>query len=377
MRDALNATGRPIVFYACVWGQENVWQWGAQTANLWRTTGDICAPGEATWSGVVNNFYGNAQHPEVAGPGQWQDPDMLVVGMNGLTVNEWRTHFSLWAISAAPLWAGIDLTNMSADVKNILLNAEVVEVDQDRLGKQGTLVKSTTTLISDSTLHSEDPAPPGHNLNSLQNCNSSASWAINGSDLSLRSMNECISIEACGTTVGTPALMWECLGNTGGCPKNQQWNAIDGSVTNSKLYQSLISNMCLAASAATVGNRITQQACDKSSGLQQWLPQSDGKLKLNSGNNLCLAWDGIVTTGQAWAKPLTAPTGQLAVAVVLFNPDPTTTLNIQISWSDIGLNGNKQAEVRDLWSHSTLGNFTSFNATVVPHGVSMIKIVQS
>jgi alpha-galactosidase len=72
MRDALNATGRPIVFYSCVQGQDNVFEWGPYTANLWRTTGDICAPGKATWDGMLHNFRGNALYPNVSGPGQWQ-----------------------------------------------------------------------------------------------------------------------------------------------------------------------------------------------------------------------------------------------------------------------------------------------------------------
>lgn len=72
MRDALNATGRPMVFYSCVQGQDDVYQWGPATANLWRTTSDICAPNKATWGGVLHNFRGNALYPNVTGPGQWQ-----------------------------------------------------------------------------------------------------------------------------------------------------------------------------------------------------------------------------------------------------------------------------------------------------------------
>lgn len=72
-RDALNATGRPIVFYSCVQGQDNVsLAWGSDTANLWRTTGDICGPNHANWGGVVRNFYGNAKYPQISGPGHWQ-----------------------------------------------------------------------------------------------------------------------------------------------------------------------------------------------------------------------------------------------------------------------------------------------------------------
>ena len=70
----------------------------------------------------------------MTGPGHWQDPDMMVVGMPGLTFEEWRTHFSLWAISAAPMWIGIDLTTVTQDVVGILNNTEVIAVDQDSAG---------------------------------------------------------------------------------------------------------------------------------------------------------------------------------------------------------------------------------------------------
>ena len=78
MRDALNKTGRPIVFYMCVQGQEGVQSWGPSTGNLWRTTGDICGPGHATWGGVIRNFYGDTRFPNSTQIGAWQDPDMLV-----------------------------------------------------------------------------------------------------------------------------------------------------------------------------------------------------------------------------------------------------------------------------------------------------------
>ena len=103
MRDALNKTGRDIVFYMCVQGQEGVEEWGPTTGNLWRTTGDICAPGHASWGGVIRNFYGDTRYPNSTMVSAWQDPDMLEVGMKGLSETEWRTHFSLWAMAAVIL----------------------------------------------------------------------------------------------------------------------------------------------------------------------------------------------------------------------------------------------------------------------------------
>ncbi len=142
MRDALAATGRPMAFYICDWGREAPWRWGPRTGNLWRTGPDITAPtGPAKWTNILRNFDINALHPEASGPGGWNDPDMLCVGLPGITNREARAHFSLWAISAAPLLAGMDLRRMTPADRAIFLNREVIAVDQDPLGIQGRKVR--------------------------------------------------------------------------------------------------------------------------------------------------------------------------------------------------------------------------------------------
>ncbi|WP_084700883.1 NEW3 domain-containing protein [Streptacidiphilus anmyonensis] len=132
MRDALAATGRPIVFSLCNWGNESVASWGAGVGNLWRTTGDI----NASFGSMLSNFHTNVQLAAGAGPGAWNDPDMLEVG-NGMTPTEDRSEFSLWAEMAAPLVSGTDLRTASAATLAIYGNREVIAVDQDRLGRQG------------------------------------------------------------------------------------------------------------------------------------------------------------------------------------------------------------------------------------------------
>jgi alpha-galactosidase len=138
MRDALLATGRPIMFSICQSQGENFsWAWGPSTGHLWRTTPDI---GD-DWGSVLRNLHGNMQHPEAAGPGGWNDPDTLEVGNGKMTTNEYRVQFSMWAMMAAPLIASNDLTTMSEETRDILTNAEVIAVDQDPAGKQGVKVK--------------------------------------------------------------------------------------------------------------------------------------------------------------------------------------------------------------------------------------------
>lgn len=144
MRDALYKTGRPIVFSICEWGDNKPWEWAKPIGHLWRTTGDItdcwdCEENHGSWSSwgimrILDKQKGLRIH---AKPGHWNDPDMMEVGNSGLTTNESRAHFSLWAMLAAPLIAGNDVRKMSKETQAILTNKEVIAVDQDALGIQG------------------------------------------------------------------------------------------------------------------------------------------------------------------------------------------------------------------------------------------------
>jgi alpha-galactosidase len=139
MGKALKATGRPIVYSLCQYGWDSVWEWApALGGNLWRTTGDI----EANWNSVYTILSQQEGLQSYAGPGHWNDPDMLEVGNGKLTMHENRTHFSMWAMLAAPLLAGNDLPNMKPEIKAILTNKDVIAINQDKLGKQGRRVYS-------------------------------------------------------------------------------------------------------------------------------------------------------------------------------------------------------------------------------------------
>ncbi len=143
MSRALKATGRPIVFSLCEWGSNRPWIWGKEAGQLWRTTGDIGPVFEKDlkkngWSAlsVLNILDRQDSIRQYAGPGRWNDPDMLEVG-NGMTVNQDKAHFSIWCMLAAPLMAGNDLHKMTEETKNILTNKEAVAIDQDPLGVVG------------------------------------------------------------------------------------------------------------------------------------------------------------------------------------------------------------------------------------------------
>ncbi len=179
MRDAIAASGRAMVLSICEWGSSKPATWAQNVGNLWRTTGDIAdawssegrkfgpppggagiAAGTATDAapampdmgpppadmpamglGFVQILDQQVVLADAAGPGHWNDPDMLEVGNGGMTDKEYQAHFSLWAMLAAPLIAGNDLRAMTPATQAILTNAEIIALNQDKLGKQATRLK--------------------------------------------------------------------------------------------------------------------------------------------------------------------------------------------------------------------------------------------
>lgn len=143
MRDALYAAGRPVLFSICEWGSTKPWLWAENVGHSWRTTGDISPAfkdgvnyGDWTALSVLDILDKQDTLRKYAGPGHWNDPDMLEVG-NGMSVNEDRAHFTMWCMLAAPLILGNDLTNMSKETLDIIKNKAMIAVDQDSLGVQG------------------------------------------------------------------------------------------------------------------------------------------------------------------------------------------------------------------------------------------------
>ncbi|QNE42319.1 glycoside hydrolase family 27 protein (plasmid) [Hymenobacter sp. NBH84] len=140
---ALRKAGRPMVLSICEWGNDTPWTWGQTVGHLWRTTGDIyncfdCIEDHGTWKsfGVMAILDKQEGLRQYAGPGHWNDPDMLEVG-NGMPANEDRAHFTMWSMLASPLITGNDLRKMSKETTDILTNREVLAVNQDKLGIQG------------------------------------------------------------------------------------------------------------------------------------------------------------------------------------------------------------------------------------------------
>ncbi|MGZ3958074.1 MAG: glycoside hydrolase family 27 protein [Flavisolibacter sp.] len=143
MSKALRTAGRPMIFSLCEWGSNHPWNWAEPLGQLWRTTEDISnqfdgmkSMGGWQANGILRIVDLQDSLRKFAGPNHWNDPDMLEVG-NGLTPAENRTHFSLWAMLAAPLMAGNDLRKMTSETREVLTNREVIAVNQDELGVEG------------------------------------------------------------------------------------------------------------------------------------------------------------------------------------------------------------------------------------------------
>jgi alpha-galactosidase len=183
MTDALAKSGRPIVFSLCEWGSTQPWLWAKDIGNLWRTTGDIVDKWDhkEKWggNGVVQILDLEDGLESYAGPGHWNDPDMLEVGNGGLNLTESRAHFSMWALLAAPLMAGNDIRSMSNDVKEILTNKEVIAVDQDPLGRQGRRVSKK----GDLEVWSKELADGGRAVALLNRSGSESAITVNWTDV--------------------------------------------------------------------------------------------------------------------------------------------------------------------------------------------------
>ncbi|MDD8027862.1 MAG: glycoside hydrolase family 27 protein, partial [Acidobacteriota bacterium] len=138
--EAQRAAGRPVVHSLCSWGEGYPWRWAGAIGHMWRTTADICGPGQADWARAVRIVMANERLSEYAGPGRWNDPDMMIVGMPGLTEAQNRSLFSLWCLMASPLIAGNDVRGMTPETIATLTNLEAIAVNQDPLGAQGRIV---------------------------------------------------------------------------------------------------------------------------------------------------------------------------------------------------------------------------------------------
>ncbi|AEV83904.1 alpha-galactosidase [Actinoplanes sp. SE50] len=337
MRDALAATGRPIVYsinpnsvHAKTGPQRN---WG-DVANMWRTTEDISAAWDTGQTngypmGVKNIVDVTVPLAGYARPGQFNDPDMMEVGRSGLTDTEQRSHFALWTMLAAPLIAGNDLRSMSTATQTILKNPRLIAIDQDSLGLQATQVSNDgTRRVLAKKLSNGDVAVALYNQGGATTTVSTTAAAIgkSGGSLTLQdawtggtttstgaisasvpahgtvvyrvsgggtgtppagatlvsaSSGRCLDVPNSATANGTQPAVWDCNGGA-----NQQWTA--GGAT----LQSL--GKCLdAPTGATAGSKVQLWDCNGGTN-QQWTLNADGTIR-GTASGLCLDVDHNLT----------------------------------------------------------------------------------
>jgi len=307
---------------------------------------------------------------------------MLEVGNGGMTYDEYKSHFSLWALMKSPLLIGCDVTNMSNQTKTILMNSEVIAISQDRLGVQGYRVASSGPLLYRTS-------PNGATNVVVDNCNSSDStqkWTI-GSDGKLRVTvdGRCLDIDECNTDPnGDNVSVYDChaledettekkrgtspRGDCGGL--NQVW-AENSNLTITSKLDGFCLDVYMGTDPTQYGRNVQTYPCHSSATNQEWsIDKSTGLVKVVSTGK-CLQLDkGAAGAHEVWKGTLSNNT----LAVILFNRD-TTTAPITATWSQLGLNPSTSYTVRDLWAHQDLGKFTtSFTATVNYHGVVVVKL---
>ncbi|MFC0439886.1 ricin-type beta-trefoil lectin domain protein [Kutzneria buriramensis] len=314
-------TGRPMVLSVCDWGRQSPWNWAPGMSTMWRDTDDLIIWGQApSMDHVLANFDGS-MHPEAQGPGHYNDPDMLVVGLPGFTPAQNRTHLSLWAVSGAPLVAGNDIATMNADTRAVLTNREVIAIDQDPLSRQGVKVAEDQ---AGRQVYSKVLAGNGRRaVVALNRTDTAGPVTIRFADLGLadtaavrdvwgatdrgsmttsytvtvpaheavlltvagtdepgtgtrvgrivgKQSNRCLDIDNSSTTNGTQAQLWDCNGQD-----NQRWTYTAG-----KQLTIYGGTKCLDAMNAgtTPGTPVVIWDCN-GQGNQQWNVNSDGTIR--------------------------------------------------------------------------------------------------
>ncbi|MEV5710890.1 RICIN domain-containing protein [Actinoallomurus sp. NPDC052274] len=289
MRDALSSTGRPIAFSMCNGWDSSVqpWNWAGPVANLWRTTVDI----QPNFTSMLNNFHVNVGLADHAGPGAWNDPDMLEIG-NGMTATENQAEFSLWAEMAAPLIEGGNLVNPGSSTLSVLTNKAVIAVDQDSLGKQGTQVSSASghDVLAKPLANGDVSVVLFNETGSTATISTTAS-AIGKSGSSGYTLTD-LWTGATSTTSGTisasvpahGAVMYRVAGGTTGGGPASEIHAVGA-------------GKCLDVPNATRTNGTQLQIFDCAGGTGQIWASSGGRLTVYNGAKCLDAYDNQTTAG--------------------------------------------------------------------------------
>lgn len=381
MRDALNATGHPIFFSMCEWGQDDPATWAPDVGNSWRTTGDI----SDSWDSMIGIADSNNKWWQYAARGSWNDPDMLEVGNGHMALSEYRVHFLLWALMKAPLIVGCDVTAMSSDVRALLLAPEVIAINQDPLGIQGHLLRSyslPSEVLPLALSPCESPPPPTQlwSLNATHNITGHTGPAFVGIGTD---DGRCMDIAACEFWDGATVQVYPChaYDTSALCSSSNelwQWSfnaqlppsrKAGASVYSTILQTKMSGGRCLdvrAGSAAMYGcdgrdTQLFQFTVWQAATMAGTLVASDGQCLTVAGGSLQV-WGGPLQDGSAAALLLNR--GTLPARVPVFTQD-------LFGAGAVGLD----VAVRDALRQEDLGLFHGvFAPEVPPHDAMLVRL---
>ena len=354
MTIALMRQERPIFFSICQWGEEEIATWGRAMGNSWRTTQDIVD----RWESMLNIIDINDQWYKYAGPGGWNDPDMLEVGNGHMDYIEYQTHFSLWAISKAPLLIGCDLTSMSNETFQILSNKEVIDINQDKLGEQGHKIK-----ITNLTTSTNEKPKLSEGFLELVECNGKKQqkWYIR-EDGSISNNDEDFCIERItGLKKGDQIFSSKCSDND-----EQKWIYSK----EEKVIKTKEGNKCLDLYNKNdlFNSKMGTINCNDKDSLK-W--EYDENEKTFMSNGKCLSSAPQLEQTEVWAGGLSDGNK----VILLFNRASFPAI-VEIKWSELGLDV-KKAYLRDLWEHKYLGGFEdSYQVNLTSHQSQMLKVYE-
>ena len=338
MRDALLKQNRSIFYSICQWGEEDIPTWGKDVGNSWRTTQDIVD----TWKSMINIIDKNNVWYEYGGPGGWNDPDMLEVGNGGMTTIEYRTHFSLWAISKAPLLIGCDITNMDQDTWDILTNKEVIAINQDKLGEQGRKIKVTNLTLPLGYKSKLEES----NLE-LVECNggNEQKWFIK-EDGSISNNNEDLCLELkTGLKRGDQVFTQKCKKDLqlskDPQAKKQKWiySLENKEIITENDYK------CLDLFSSS---NILYYGTNECDGRESQIFEYDEEEHTFKSMGKCLSTAKTIERTEVWAGNLSDG----SLAVLLLNRASYQEY-VEITWKELGLNYSI-ASLRDLWAKKDL-----------------------
>ena len=358
MRDALLKQERPIFYSICEWGEEEFPLWGKDVGNSWRTTQDIVD----NWKSMIGIIDINNEFYQYAGPGGWNDPDMLEVGNGGMTTEEYRSHYSLWAISKAPLLIGCDITNMTTETWELLTNEEVIAINQDKLGEQGRKIKINNASLPNNY----DQKLEESNLE-LVECNGGREqkWYIK-EDGSISNNNEDLCMEVkTGLKRGDQVFTSKCKKNNNNLLQAKKSRWIYSPLNKTIITENDYKCLDLYNNEST---NIGVHICDDENENQKWeYNEEEHTIK---SNGKCLSSSISEQVTEIWAGNLSDG----SLAVLLLNRASFENV-VTVYWKDLYLNSSRVL-VRDLWKKKNIGVFNdSYNITLNWHESQFLKVV--